>query len=211
MTLQTWFAFLVAAWLISLAPGPGAVSTMASAAHFGVRRTLFNLIGLELGLVFVLLAVASGLGAIVVASATAFMIVKWLGVAYLLYLGVRQFRSHTGDDRSPESNRRGLDGTPRSLILQGFLVNASNPKGIVFMLAVLPQFIDPDRGQVPQYALCGITFIFTDVVVMNGYAFFASRTLRLLRSPKRSDWINRAFGSLYVGAAGLLAAFGRHS
>ena len=210
MTLHTWLTFFVAAWLISLAPGPGAVSTMASAVRFGVRRAVFNLIGLELGLLFVLLAVASGLGALVVASATAFAVLKWLGVAYLVYLGIRQMRNHGAAQKITGTAGRG-DGTPRGLILQGFLVNASNPKGIVFVLAVLPQFIDPDRAQLPQYALCAVTLLFTDIVVMNGYAFFASRTLRLLRSPHKNRWIGRLFGSLYIGAAGLLAMFGRHA
>ena len=210
MTLNTWLAFFVAAWLISASPGPGAVSTMASAVRFGVRRTVFNLIGLELGLLFVLVIVASGLGALVVASATAFTVIKWLGVAYLLYLGIRQFRAGGGAEQITGNGRRG-DGSSRALILQGFLVNASNPKGIVFVLAVLPQFIDPDRAQLPQYALCAVTLLFTDIVVMNGYAFFASRTLRLLRSPHKNRWIGRLFGSLYIGAAGLLAMFGRHA
>lgn len=210
MTLNTWLAFFVAAWLISASPGPGAVSTMASAVRFGVRRTVFNLIGLELGLLFVLVIVASGLGALVVASATAFTVIKWLGVAYLVYLGIRQFRAGGGGGEITGTGRRG-DGSSRGLILQGFLVNASNPKGIVFVLAVLPQFIDPDRAQLPQYALCAVTLLFTDIVVMNGYAFFASRTLRLLRAPHKNRWIGRLFGSLYIGAAGLLAMFGRHA
>ena len=210
MTLHTWLAFFAAAWLISLTPGPGAVSTMASAARFGVRRTVFNLIGLETGLLFVLLAVASGLGALVVASSTAFTTLKWLGVAYLLYLGLRQLRSR-GQKADDEPASKPTDGTPRALILQGFLVNATNPKGIVFMLAVLPLFIDPDRGQVVQYALCAVTLLFTDIVVMNGYALFASRVLGVLRSPERHKWIDRTFGGLYVGAAGLLAFFGHQT
>jgi homoserine/homoserine lactone efflux protein len=210
VSLHTWLAFFAAAWLISLTPGPGAVSTMASAARFGVRRTLFNLLGLELGLLFVLLAVASGLGALVVASSTAFTTLKWLGVAYLLYLGLRQLTSH-GQSDADDAPAKPTDGTPRSLMLQGFLVNATNPKGIVFMLAVLPLFIDPDRGQVIQYAICAATLLFTDIVVMNGYALFASRVLGLLRSPKRHVWIDRTFGGLYVAAAGLLAFFGHRA
>lgn len=209
MTFETWLQFFVAAWLISVAPGPGAVSTMASAVRFGVRQSVFNLIGLELGLLLVLVAVASGLGALVATSATAFTVLKWLGVAYLVYLGIRQFRS--GDSAGEVVGTTRADGTRRALVLQGFLVNATNPKGIVFMLAVLPPFIDPDAAQIPQYALCAVTLLFTDIVVMNGYALFASRALKLLRSPRKSRWIGRVFGSLYVGAAGLLAAFGRHA
>lgn len=210
MTLHTWLAFFAAAWLISLSPGPGAVSTMASAARVGVRGSTFNLLGLELGLLFVLAAVATGLGAVVVASAATFAVLKWLGVGYLVYLGIRQLRA--SDTISRASTEGGATiMSRRGLVLQGFLVNASNPKGIVFMLAVLPQFIDPDQAQLPQYLLCAVTLLFTDIVVMNGYALFASRLLRVLRSPRRSRWLNRIFGGMYLGAAGLLAAFGRHS
>jgi homoserine/homoserine lactone efflux protein len=170
---------------------------------------VFNLIGLELGLLLVLVVVASGLGALVAASATAFTVLKWLGVAYLVYLGIHQFRS--GESSSAITSDTGGSGSRRALVLQGFVVNASNPKGIVFMLAVLPPFINPDAAQIPQYALCAATLLFTDVVVMNGYALCASRALRLLRSPRKSRWIGRIFGSMYVGAAGLLAAFGKHA
>ncbi len=210
MSLETWLAFFVAAWLISLSPGPGAVSTMASAARHGLRGSYFNLIGLELGLLFVLAVVASGLGALIVASAAAFTAVKWLGVAYLLYLGIQQLRARhaSGEIDAPEPAPR---RTRHGLVLQGFLVNASNPKGIVFMLAVLPQFVDPDRPQLLQYAVCGATLLFTDIVVMSGYALFASRVLRLLRAPRTARWLTRLFGGMYAGAAGLLALFGRHA
>lgn len=209
MTLEIWLAFFVAAWLISLSPGPGAVSTMASAVRHGVRGSYYNLLGLELGLLFVLMAVATGLGALVVASSTAFTIVKWLGVAYLLYLGIQQLRAKGATIAIGKDGR--ATGPPRSLVLQGFLVNATNPKGIVFMLAVLPQFIDPAEPQFIQYAICAVTLLFTDVVVMTGYAIFASRVLRLLRTPRKSVWLGRTFGGMYAGAAGLLALFGRHA
>jgi homoserine/homoserine lactone efflux protein len=210
MTLGTWLAFFAASWLISLSPGPGAVSTMASAARYGMRRSYYNLLGLEIGLMFVLVVVATGLGAIIVASATVFTTIKWLGVAYLLFLGIQQLRArgsalatHTDGDAAPR--------TARGLVIQGFLVNASNPKGIVFMLAVLPQFIDPDQPQVLQYAICGGTLLFCDIVVMTGYALFSSRVLRMLRTPRKSIWLGRIFGGMYAGAAGVLAAFGRHA
>ena len=183
---------------------------MASAAHVGVRGSMFNLLGLEVGLLFVLAAVATGLGAVLVASAATFAVLKWLGVGYIVYLGIRQLRA---SDTISQVAAQG-DATimsRRGFVLQGFLVNASNPKGIVFMLTVLPQFIDPDQRQLPQYLLCAVTLLVTDIVVMNGYALFASRMLRVLRSPRRSRWLNRIFGGMHLGAAGLLAAFGRHS
>jgi len=93
--------------------------------------------------------------------------------------------------------------------MRGFLVNATNPKGIVFMLAVLPQFIDPALPQLPQYAICGATLFFTDLVVMSGYTGLAARVLRLLREPHHVRWVNRTFGGLFVAAGAVLATFRR--
>jgi homoserine/homoserine lactone efflux protein len=93
--------------------------------------------------------------------------------------------------------------------VRGFLVNATNPKGVVFMLAVLPQFIDPAQPQVVQYAICGATLAFTDLVVMSGYAAFAAKALRLLRQPRQIRAMNRAFGGLLMTMGALLATFKR--
>jgi len=93
--------------------------------------------------------------------------------------------------------------------VRGFLVNATNPKGIVFMLAVLPQFIDPAAPQLVQYAICGATLAFTDAIVMSGYTAFAARVLRLLREPHHIRWMNRTFGGLFVAAGAALATFKR--
>jgi len=163
---------------------------------------------LILGIMFVLAVVAAGLGAILAASSIAFAVVKWLGVAYLVWLGIEQWRApaFAVDAKAAEA---ALPVTPRELVLKGFLVNATNPKGIVFMLAVLPQFIDPSRPQLPQYAICGATLVFTDLVVMSGYTGFASRVLRLLREPHHIKAMNRTFGALFVAAGAVLATFKR--
>lgn len=208
MELETWLAFFVACWLISLSPGAGAISCMAAGLRYGFRRAAWNIAGLILGILFVLGIVAAGLGAILAASSLAFMIVKWLGVAYLVYLGVQQWRA-PAFAVSADASESLLGATPRELLLRGFLVNATNPKGIVFMLAVLPQFIDPSRPQAVQYALCGATLALTDTVVMSGYTIFASRVLRLLREPHHLRVMNRTFGGLFVAAGAALATFKR--
>ena len=208
MTLETWLAFFIASWLISLSPGAGAISCMAAGLRYGFRRTLWNIAGLLLGILFVLAIVAAGLGAILAASSLAFAIVKWLGVAYLVWLGVQQWRA-PAFAVTADAGEQSLGATPRELLLRGFLVNATNPKGIVFMLAVLPQFIDPAQPQLPQYVLCGATLAFTDVVVMSGYTIFAARVLRLLREPHHIRVMNRTFGGLFVAAGAALATFKR--
>lgn len=208
MTLQTWLTFLVACWLISLSPGAGAISCMAAGLRFGFRRAAWNIAGLILGILFVLGIVAAGLGAILAASSLAFAAVKWLGVAYLVWLGVQQWRA-PAFAVSADAAGNALGCTPRELVLRGFLVNATNPKGIVFMLAVLPQFIDPAQPQAAQYAICGATLAFTDAIVMSGYTLFAARVLRLLREPHHIRVMNRTFGGLFVAAGAALATLRR--
>jgi homoserine/homoserine lactone efflux protein len=208
MTLETWLTFFVACWLISLSPGAGAISCMAAGLRYGFRRAVWNIAGLILGILFVLGIVAAGLGAILATSSLAFTIIKWLGVAYLVWLGVQQWRA-PAFAVSADARESLLGATPRELLLRGFLVNATNPKGILFMLAVLPQFIDPSRAQAIQYAICAATLACTDLVVMSGYTVFASRVLGLLRKPHHIRVMNRTFGGLFVAAGAALAAFKR--
>ena len=208
MSIETWLAFFAASWLISASPGAGAVSAMAAGLRFGLARAMANIAGLIAGILFVLAIVAAGLGALLAASAVGFAAVKWLGVAYLVWLGVEQWRAPAfAVDADAAAGT--LGATRGQLFVRGFLVNATNPKGIVFMLAVLPQFIDPARPQALQYAICGATLAFTDVVVMSGYAAFAARALRLLRRPHHIRALNRAFGGLLVSMGALLATFKR--
>lgn len=207
MPLDTWLAFFVASWLISLSPGAGAVSCMSAGMRFGYRRALPNIVGLELGILLVLTIVAAGLGAVLAASTVAFAAVKWLGVAYLVWLGIQQWRAPV---IAPEIDAAATaSGSATALLLRGFLVNATNPKGILFMLAVLPQFIDPARPQLVQYVICGGTLLFTDLVVMSGYTGLAARLLRLLRAPHHLRAMNRAFGGLFIAAGAFLATFRR--
>ena len=208
MSLETWLAFFVASWLISLSPGAGAISCMAAGMRYGYARAFWNIVGLQFGILFVLLIVALGLGAVIAASTTLFTAIKWLGAAYLVYLGVVQWRA-PASPMSPDAVVDDSHGTPKRLMLRGFLVNATNPKGIVFMLAVMPQFIDPHAPQLPQYLICTATLFFTDLVVMSGYTGLAAKVLTLLREPHHVRWVNRAFGGLFVAAGAVLATFRR--
>jgi homoserine/homoserine lactone efflux protein len=207
MSLQVWLAFIVAAILISLSPGAGAISCMASGMRYGYRRSLPNIAGMQLGVALQLVVVGIGLGALLAASTLAFNLVKGLGVVYLCYLGWQQFRAEARPVELEDANAAA--GTPRALLVQGFLVNASNPKATIFLLAVLPQFIDPQAPAMPQYLVCLATLTVVDIIVMSGYALFASRVLRLLRQPGQIRWMNRGFGTLFVLAGGFLALFRR--
>jgi len=203
MLLETWLAFFAACWVISLSPGAGAIASMSSGLRYGFWRGYWNALGLQLGLALQIAIVAAGVGAILTASATAFYAIKWFGVAYLVYLAVKQWRAIPGD-LSDDAAIRPI-GKPLALVFRGFLVNISNPKALVFMLAVLPQFIDPHAPLIKQYLILGVTMIGVDLIVMAGYTGLASKVLRLLRTPKQQRRMNRTFAGLFIGAAGLLA------
>jgi len=208
MTLSTWLAFFAASWAISFSPGAGAISAMASGLRHGFARGYWNTLGLILGILFQILVVGVGLGALLATSEIAFSAVKWLGVAYLIYLGVRQFRTDAAPVAATPDGAPGAESVA-ALVRRGFLVNASNPKGTVFLLAVVPQFIDPAHALAPQYAAIAATLAFTDTVAMAVYTLLAARVLRLLRTPRHIRWMNRAFGSLFVLAGVFLASFRR--
>ena len=205
MQLHTWFAFFAAAWIISLSPGAGAISCMSAGMRYGYRKSIWNILGLQAGILLLVVIVALGLGAILAASALAFSLIKWFGVAYLIWLGTQQWRAEARPMEISAEDAR----SPRQLFIQGFLVNASNPKGIIFMLAVLPQFIDTQAPQFVQYAICTGTLFFTDTVVMSGYTLLAARVLSALREPAHIRRLNLTFGSLFMGAGLLLAGFKR--
>ncbi|MDD2049449.1 LysE family transporter [Pseudomonas putida] len=207
MSLETWLAFFAACWVISLSPGAGAIASMSCGLQYGFWRGYWNALGLQLGLVLQIAIIAAGVGAILAASATAFQVIKWFGVAYLVYLAVKQWRALPADI-SDESAVRPI-GKPLSLVFRGFLVNVSNPKALIFMLAVLPQFINPQAPLLPQYLIITATMVTVDLLVMAGYTGLAARVLRLLRTPKQQRRMNRTFAGLFLGAATLLATIRR--
>lgn len=207
MSLETWLAFLAACWVISLSPGAGAIASMSCGLQYGFWRGYWNALGLQLGLVLQIAVIAAGVGAILAASATAFQVIKWFGVAYLVYLAVKQWRALPADV-TDETAVRPI-GKPLNLVFRGFLVNVSNPKALIFMLAVLPQFIDPQAALVPQYLTIAATMVAVDLLVMAGYTGLAARVLRLLRTPRQQRRMNRTFAGLFIGAATLLATIRR--
>jgi len=207
MAMETWLAFFVACWVISLSPGAGAVASMSAGLQYGFWRGYWNALGLQLALLAQIAVVAAGLGAVLATSELAFNLIKWFGVAYLVYLGWKQWVAKPSEINTADGERP--LGRPLTLVLRGFLVNASNPKAIIFILAVLPQFLDPKAPLLSQYLLMALTMVVVDLVVMAGYTGLAARVLRALRSPQQQRLLNRTFGGLFIGAAALLATVRR--
>ena len=207
MQLSLWFTFFAASWAISLSPGPGAVAAMGAGVNHGFARGYWLTLGLVIGIVTQLAIVGVGLGALMAASETAFAVVKWAGVAYLLWLGIQTWRAPVRTVGAIDGERKLV--ARRTLVLRGWGINAVNPKGTAFMLAVVPQFIDPAQPLAAQYAVIGATLVFTDLVVMAGYTALAARVLAVLASARQVWAMNRLFGSLFVVAAALLAMLRR--
>lgn len=208
MEFATWLAFFAASWAISISPGAGAVAAMSSGVNHGFGRGYFLTFGLVLGIWTQVLVVGLGLGALIATSSLAFAVVKWLGVAYLVWLGIQQWRA-PAVPMVADATGDAVVMPRRSLVLRGWMVNAVNPKGTVFLLAVVPQFLDLSGDLSRQYAVIAATLGFTDLVVMAGYTALAARVLRLLKAPRQIKALNRTFGGLFVAAGGLLALFKR--
>ncbi|RMX06555.1 lysine transporter LysE [Corticibacter populi] len=219
MQWHVWLTFFAACWVIAISPGSGAVLSMSHGLSYGWKRSSATIAGLQLGLALIFIIAGAGVGSLLVASETAFLAVKLVGAAYLMYLGVRQMRMRPASPQAiaeaesaltadPAHHRIRRDGGLRwqQRMLAGFLTNATNPKGILFMVAVLPPFIDPNRPLLLQLLILGGTLCCVDVIVMNGYAASASLLSRWLRGYRAQLWQNRIFGGLLVLiGAGLLA------
>lgn len=204
MDIHTWTAYFLAATLIAISPGSGAILAMSHGLNYGVRRTHATIAGLQAGLLVILLVAGAGVGSLLVASELAFSIVKTLGAAYLIYLGWSQWRS-TGTLAPMAGTSTHANVLPAGRRwLSGFLTNVTNPKGIVFMVAVLPQFISPGRPLWLQLLVIALTTLAVDTVVMHGYAFAASRLQTLFKNAQAIRLQNRVFGGLLMAVgAGL--------
>ncbi|MGE5652181.1 LysE family transporter [Noviherbaspirillum sp. UKPF54] len=205
MTFAAWITFFFAACIIAVSPGSGAVLSMSHGLSYGVRKTTGTILGLQLGLLLVLFIAGAGVGSLLLASEVAFRVVKTVGALYLIYLGFAQWRAKVqvrSDLPAREPAQTAVPPLRRRLLL-GFLTNATNPKGIIFMVAVLPQFITHDAPVLPQLLILAATMCTVDLAVMHGYAFAASSMQRFFRDARAVKMQNAFFGSILmaVGAA----------
>ena len=162
MTLEWWLTYLVTTIILSLSPGSGAINTMSTGIRYGFRGALPSIAGLQVGLSVHIVLVGIGLGTLLTQSVIAFDILKWLGAAYLIWLGIQQWRTAGALDLNAVS--KALPGS--GLFKRAILVNLTNPKSIVFLAALFPQFIIPNQPQGAQYLILGMTSVVVDIIVM---------------------------------------------
>ncbi|MDA0130528.1 homoserine/homoserine lactone efflux protein [Vibrio sp. MarTm2] len=201
MDIHVWLAYVVTAIVFSLAPGSGTVNSISNGLSYGTRKSVAAIAGLQIGLAIHIMLVGAGIGALVAQSAFAFSVIKWVGVVYLVWLGIQKWRDSTGLNTSSVAQEL----SAFTLMKKAVFINLTNPKSIVFLVALFPQFIDPAQDQVPQLLVLGITTVLIDSIVMLGYTTLASQMGRFIRSDRMMARINKLFGSMFVGCGALLA------
>lgn len=180
---------------------------LTNGSRFGVRASLPGVLGAVLSDLVLISAVALGLGALLAASAFWFSVVKWVGVAYLAYLGIGLLRSK-GSLTLPTDTAPLQRSSRRAIFLRSFLIAVTNPKGYLFFSAFLPQFIDPSASQLAQYGALTLTFVSLDVVMMLVYAAAGAQAITVLKA-RGVLWLDRISGGALLALAGSLACYRR--
>jgi threonine/homoserine/homoserine lactone efflux protein len=209
MSTTVLILFIVTSFVAIATPGPTVLLALSNGARFGTRVARFGMLGAMLSDLILISAVSIGLGALLAASETAFQILKWIGVLYLLYLGIQLLRTQPQSRHDLSQGLNPSVSQPHRIFLKCLLVALTNPKGYLFFSAILPQFVNPQTPQFPQYALLALTFTAIDGLVMLGYASSGARAVQLFRTPMAMVWINRFSGGAIVVLAGALALYRR--
>jgi threonine/homoserine/homoserine lactone efflux protein len=204
-SLDTLLAFTAASIVLLAVPGPTIALVIARSLSDGRRVAVPLVVGVGLGDLVAATVALAGAGALLSASASAFTVVKVAGALYLLWLGIRLFRS---EPVPPSDMSADVGGTRAAALRDGFLVTVFNPKGILFFVAFVPQFIDPTANYLGQAA--AFVLLFAALGVLNGavYAMGADRMRRAVRSTVVLRWMNRA-GGMVIAGAGIAAIFAR--
>jgi len=206
MAFDIWLIYLIASIGLSLTPGPNGLLALSHGATYGSKRSIFTISGGVLGFTILMAVSMAGMGALLIASQQAFFVAKVIGALYLIYLGIKTWRSPpphvtTNDQVRVVANK--------GLFTQGFFVAVLNPKCIIFFAAFLPQFIDPAAPQLPQFFIMALTFAFTEFFFELFLATSAQKLIPWFSKGNVGQWFNRVTGSLFVVMGGFLANMNR--
>jgi len=207
MTIELYSAYVVATLVVLAIPGPTILLVVSYALSHGRKATAASVLGVGLGDATAATLSLLGLGAILATSAVLFTLLKWIGAAYLLWLGIKMWRSKPaalGTTGVPEI-------TPRKIFMHAYVVTALNPKGILFLMAFLPHFIAPGAAVAPQLILLGATFVVLGILNAAIYAMAAAEIGTRLRNPSMLRMTQKIGGVFLMSAAAMTAAMRRAS
>jgi threonine/homoserine/homoserine lactone efflux protein len=210
LPLQNLLAFALVSALLIAVPGPSVLFVIGRSLALGRRGGLLSVLGNAAGELLQIAAVALGLGVVLAESVLLFTVVKFAGAAYLIYLGIQAVLHRRGGPPGPDPSR---PATTRRILREGFIVGATNPKSVVFFVAVLPQFVDHSAGAIPgQLALLGATFLAIALVSDSVWALAAGTARQwFARSPRRIAAVTTTGGVMMIGLGGTLALTGSKS
>ena len=205
MTTQTWLMYIMLVIIATSTPGPAVLFIMSNSTIHGWKKTVFIAFGNVIGLLCLGIIAVTGLGAILQTSEYIFNIIKYIGAAYLVYLGIKLILQKNSNFINVQDKINNTTISSKKVFLQAFAVAVSNPKAIVFLTALFPQFINIEESLIPQFSmLIGILMFFSFSFLMI-YALLAHRAKNWLSKPNRMTIMNRTSGSVFIGFGALLA------
>ena len=199
---DTYWLYVLAEAALSLSPGPAVMLVIACGLTYGARRSIHATLGILSANAIYFAISATALGALLVASQAFFVAVKWLGAAYLVYIGLSALFGRPSPLTVTRDDRSG--GAPRALYLSGLTLQLANPKTLVFFASILPQFVDPRLPVGPQMAWLAAGSIVPEFFILGGYGYLASRAARLTGDPRFARLTERLAGALVLAAAALV-------
>ena len=202
MPLETWLTYTFITTTFLLIPGPTLLLVISYSLLRGRSAVMALVVGVGLGDLTAMILSFLGVGLLLETVATAFYFLKWLGAAYLVWLGIKMWRSSTDEIKISEKDKQQAS---REILRNAYVTTALNPKSIVFFLAFMPQFLEADLPFVPQALVMGGTFFVLAIIMVIAYAMLASYAGKQLRMPAIQRWTQRIGGGLLIGAGGMTA------
>ena len=205
MALEMWLYYVLAVLVLTASPGPSVLLCVTKAVTKGFEASVLTALGSLTAIVGVMTLSFTGLGLILASSELIFTLIKWIGAAYLMYLGFKAFTSKEHTYELPQDDGPARKGSAVSLYMSGFVVGASNPKALVFFTALFPQFINLEQPLMMQYLICAVTFSVLEMSWLLIYAYLGSRSSKWLLQNGRAKLFNRITGGVLMSAGVVLS------
>lgn len=208
MTIEVWFYYAIAVLILTASPGPSSLLCMTKGVTSGWKVGAYTALGSLTAITAIMTLSFTGLGMVVASSEVVFNAIKWLGAAYLIYLGIKALTSKQ-ERYEQVADKDAAKGSFKSNYISGFIVGASNPKAILFFTALFPQFIDPSAALFIQYSIFASTFVVWELSWLLFYAYLGSKSSSWVFGSGRAKLFNRLTGGVFIGAGALLSTASR--